>query len=260
MTFSIPIIGSTNTVSSSLPSSIHHHHSKPFNSTTSSTTTTTTSTTTTKPTTTISSSSTISSTTIPISSPSLDKLILHLKEYQQDHLAKDFSIELNNLQIRLEKSIQKLQNEFKIHKKLKSEFLHYWMIDNTQESRELLISKICSYTFNSIDTIFNSIFLYDEIIDLDLFKSLSCLNEINNIIEYLDCKNIHQICIRDDEYLFLNYLNHTNCINGNGCNNNTQTNNELMRALCLFRKFLNYSILNGLIILYTSIKLSNLNK
>ncbi|KAF0977508.1 hypothetical protein FDP41_003500 [Naegleria fowleri] len=56
------------------------------------------------------------------------------------------------------------------------------------------------------------------------------------------------MCIRKDEQIISSQLNHLKL----------NYNSDTIRAICLFKKFVNISILNGLLILFHSINISNI--
>ena len=60
--------------------------------------------------------------------------------------------------------------------------------------------------------------------------------------------NNNNICIRNDEVVVMERLHELKL----------NYNNDTIRGICLFKKFVNYSVMNGLIILFNSIKISNI--
>lgn len=168
--------------------------------------------------------------------PILEQFYKYICEYNQITTHEDFDKEIQQLEERLNRGLKILKETFK-DKEFKKEFKNYWMNENSQSTRLLLIYKICNHIYNSIESLEYQSFEYDKI-DQILFNLLCKDLNILNLISK------KEYCIRKDEEIITEHLNYLNL----------KFNREIIKAICLFKKLVQYFVMNGIIILYKSIK------
>ena len=174
-----------------------------------------------------------------ISSPEVDKLIRHVCEFQQRH-PEDFKTEVKRVRDRLKKAKSFLLGQ---KPSILAGFENYWLMEVSPSSRTVLISNVCKYIINSIATTENPLFQCEELLDEQLFSSL-CRDF--NLIDFTTSETV---CIRNDDLIM---TDHCNALK-------VRYNNETVEALCLFKQFITYFVINGLVVMYNSIKTAKLD-
>ncbi|KAG2386267.1 hypothetical protein C9374_002713 [Naegleria lovaniensis] len=141
----------------------------------------------------------------------MDRFLCHVCEFQNEHTPQEFqSLMIENISQRVQKGIDlllvnivKLMKSSKLSFSDKSRgslnshhhhtnyFLNYWIHENTFQSRDLLISKICSYISNSLIENNDESFQYMIIKTDDQHSSSELLKEFCELNSTSDPMNHH---------------------------------------------------------------------